>query len=50
MTNWKCEKCGYSFKAEKLPEKCPGCKEKCTFLDNTDYTQNIGKPRPDERI
>ena len=33
MTEWKCQKCGYTLKAEKPPEECPSCKEKCEFTD-----------------
>lgn len=49
--SWKCTSCGYTLKDDKEPpEECPVCKEKCTFVDNIDYTQNIGDKRPDERI
>ena len=48
--SWKCTACGYSLKDKEPPEECPACKEKCTFVDNIDYTQNIGDKRPDERI
>jgi rubredoxin len=55
MNTWKCEQCGYQFKEEKPPEKCPSCHVKCTFLDVTVYTpdhqhegaDNRIKPRPD---
>lgn len=48
--SWKCTLCGYSLKDKEPPEECPACKEKCTFVDNVDYTQTIGDKRPDERI
>ena len=35
MANWKCGNCGYELVADQPPEKCPSCKEKCEFLDNT---------------
>jgi len=48
--SWKCTACGYTLKDKEPPEECPACKEKCTFVDNIDYTQNIGDKRSDERI
>jgi rubredoxin len=48
--SWKCTSCGYNMKDKEPPEECPACKGKCTFVDNIDYTQNIGEKRPDERI
>ncbi len=48
--SWKCTECGYAVKEKEPPEECPACKEKCSFVDNIDYTQNIGEKRPDERI
>ena len=42
MTWWKCSKCGYTFEAEKPPEKCPNCGEICTFYDVTCYTPECG--------
>ena len=47
---WKCNACGYGIRDEKPPEKCPACGETCTFVDNTDYTQNIGNKRPEDRL
>lgn len=43
--NWKCSNCGYTFEAEtdKLPDKCPSCGEKCTFLDATCYTPECSR-------
>jgi rubredoxin len=38
MGSWKCGNCGYELQADRPPEKCPSCKEKCDFLDNTCYT------------
>jgi len=49
-TQWKCTACGYTVKEEKPPETCPACKQTCAFVDNTDYTQPIGKPRGDDRL
>lgn len=56
MNTWKCEHCGYQFKAEAPPEACPSCHATCTFLDVTVYTpdrqfenaDNRIKPRPDK--
>ena len=41
---WKCSECGFQFRAEKPPEKCPNCKETCTFIDITCYTPDCGGP------
>lgn len=35
---WKRTLCSYLFQAPVPPEKCPNCKETCTFLDVTCYT------------
>lgn len=54
--NWKCDNCGFTFEseAEKLPEKCPSCRQKCTFLNVTCYTPDCsldtGEPGFDPRI
>jgi len=54
MNTWKCEQCGYTFKNEVPPEKCPACHVACSFLDVTAYTpdqqgdtDNRIKPKPD---
>lgn len=43
-THWKCGKCGFTFTAASLPEQCPGCGEKCDFLNITCYTPECGGP------
>ena len=43
-TQWKCSNCGYTFGAEKPPEECPSCKEKCAFMDVSCYTPECGGP------
>ena len=50
MNSWKCENCGYTFEAEKPPERCPACTEKCQFLDNTCYTPDCQYEGMDKRI
>ncbi len=50
MANWKCQKCGYTLEADAPPEKCPSCKEKCEFLDNTCYTPDCQGDGVDKRI
>jgi rubredoxin len=41
MGHWKCTLCGYEYHAPKPHETCPGCKEKCTFVDlSTDCRTN----------
>jgi len=34
---WKCSNCGYALRASVPPDICPGCKEKCRFIDVTCY-------------
>lgn len=55
MQTWKCDQCGYTFEAlaDKLPDKCPSCGQKCTFLNVTCYTPDCeipGAPGMDPRI
>ena len=50
MTSWKCKNCGYMLEANKPPEQCPSCKEKCEFLDNTCYTPDCVTDGIDKRI
>ena len=44
MTQWKCSNCDYTFGAETVPEKCPSCKQTCTFSDVTCYIPDCGGP------
>ncbi|TET53047.1 MAG: hypothetical protein E3J64_04155 [Anaerolineales bacterium] len=41
---WKCALCGYTLQAESPPKTCPGCNEKCAFVDATCYTPECGGP------
>lgn len=50
MTSWKCQNCGYTLEKETPPEKCPSCKEKCEFVDNTCYTPDCAVEGVDKRI
>ena len=50
MEEWKCEKCGYALKAEKPPDTCPSCKEKCIFTNVTCYIPDCGKTGADKRL
>ena len=34
---WRCGACGYRLEAEVPPEQCPGCHEKCGFMDDNPY-------------
>lgn len=43
-SHWKCGKCSFTFTASSLPEQCPGCGEKCDFLNITCYTPECGGP------
>ena len=43
---WKCPKCGYTLEAEQQaapPETCPGCKEKCEFVNVSCYIPECGR-------
>jgi len=44
MTQWKCSNCGYTFEAETVPDRCPSCKQTCTFSDVTCYIPDCGGP------
>lgn len=50
MGSWKCGNCGYELESDAPPEKCPSCKEKCEFLDNTCYTPDCQFEGKDPRI
>jgi rubredoxin len=41
---WKCSDCGYTFQTKAPPEACPGCGEKCAFIDATWYNPDCGGP------
>ena len=41
---WKCPECGYTVQAVAPPETCPGCGEKCLFVDATCYIPECGGP------
>jgi rubredoxin len=45
MTQWKCSNCGYMFGADALPDRCPSCKQACTFSDVTCYIPECGGPQ-----
>ncbi len=50
MTEWKCQNCGYTLKAERPPEACPSCKENCEFADVSCYTPDCGNTGTDKRL
>jgi rubrerythrin len=47
---WKCSKCGFTVETDAPPEKCPGCKEKCEFLNVTCYIPECGLTGSDPRL
>ncbi len=50
---WRCKDCGYTFEADAgkpPPESCPGCKEKCEFLNVTCYVPECGMEGQDPRL
>ena len=50
MTDWKCQRCGYTFAADVPPKKCPSCKEKCQFLNVTCYIPECAAEGVDRRL
>ena len=44
MTQWKCSNCGFTFGADTVPDRCPSCKQACTFSDVTCYIPDCGGP------
>jgi rubredoxin len=42
LTYWRCSNCRYTFTAAQPPTECPGCHQKCDFLDITCYTPECG--------
>jgi len=50
MADWKCSKCGYVFKEDVPPEKCPSCNEKCEFVDISCYIPDCGHTGHDPRL
>ncbi len=50
MAEWKCNKCGYTLRADQPPDKCPSCKEKCEFLDVSCYIPQCGQQGGDPRL
>jgi rubredoxin len=50
---WKCPKCGYTFEADAgvaPPETCPGCKDKCEFVNVSCYIPECGMKGQDPRL
>jgi len=44
MAHWQCSNCHYTFEVEAPPERCPSCKQSCTFSDVTCYIPDCGGP------
>jgi len=44
MNYWICSECNYVCEAEKPPQLCPICHEKCAFADVTCYVPECGGP------
>ncbi len=45
MTNnswWMCSECEHVFQTNSLPQACPNCQKKCTFLDVSCYIPECG--------
>lgn len=50
MNEWKCDNCGYQFKAEEPPAKCPSCAQKCEFKNVTCYIPECAPTGVDQRL
>ncbi|MEW6267532.1 MAG: rubredoxin-like domain-containing protein [Thermodesulfobacteriota bacterium] len=53
MAEWKCTNCGYTLNEKTPPETCPGCRQKCEFVDVSCYIPECGGPgagNPDQRL
>ncbi|MBU2487972.1 MAG: hypothetical protein KKA60_01140 [Proteobacteria bacterium] len=50
MASWKCTHCGYTLTADRFPEPCPSCHEKCDFVDVTCYVPECQDSGRDERL
>jgi rubredoxin len=42
MAQWQCSNCRYTFEADVPPDRCPSCKQTCTFSDVTCYIPDCG--------
>jgi rubredoxin len=42
MTQWQCSNCGYTFRAESPPDRCPSCNQVCSFKDVSCYIPDCG--------
>ena len=47
---WKCSNCGYAYSGSLPPEICPGCNQKCIFMDVTCYIPECRDTGRDFRI
>ena len=45
-----CGKCGYTLEVDAPPETCPGCSEKCEFVNVTCYVPDCGDTGSDPRL
>ena len=34
---WRCGNCGCRLEADVPPERCPGCRQSCEFIDDNPY-------------
>ena len=41
---WMCNECENIFQSVDLPQACPGCQKKCTFVNVTCYVPECGGP------
>ena len=42
MAQWQCSNCGYASDSVTIPEECPSCQSKCTFIDVSCYIPDYG--------
>ncbi len=51
VSRWRCGSCGYRFDGEVPPERCPGCREACDFIDDSRYVPSAeGGPEGPEPV
>jgi NAD-dependent dihydropyrimidine dehydrogenase PreA subunit len=46
VNRWRCANCGYRLEADVPPERCPGCREACDFIDDNRYVP-VGEGGPE---
>jgi len=50
MAHWMCSNCGYYSEWTSPPDRCPACKESCTFSNVTSYGPHVAEGHLDLRV